>query len=43
MTVEIFYPGEHDPDGEALREFAQELLVALEPVLPADRAEYYVP
>jgi hypothetical protein len=43
MTVEIFYPGEHDPDGEALREFAQALLVALEPVLPPDRAEYYVP
>lgn len=43
MTVEIFYPGEHDPDGDALRDFAQALLVALEPVLPPDRAEYYVP
>ncbi len=43
MTVEIFYPGEHDPDGEALRDFAQALLIALEPVLPHDRAEYYVP
>ncbi|MGD0039958.1 MAG: EpsI family protein [Isosphaeraceae bacterium] len=43
MTVEIFYPGERDPDGDALREFAQALLIALEPVLPHDRAEYYVP
>lgn len=43
MTVEIFYPGERDPDGDALRDFAQALLIALEPVLPHDRAEYYVP
>ena len=43
MTVEIFYPGEHDPDGDALRDFAQALLIALEPVLPHERAEYYVP
>ena len=31
----VFYPGEHDPDGEALRDFAQALLIALEPILPA--------
>jgi len=43
MTVEIFYPGDDDPDGEALRSFAQALLIALEPILPLDRAEYYVP
>jgi len=43
MTVEVFYPGEHDPDGDALRDFAQSLLIALEPVLPQDRAEYHVP
>lgn len=43
MTVEIFYPGEHDPDGEALQDFARSLLTALEPVLPLDRAEYYIP
>ena len=43
MTVEIFYPGEHDPDGDALRDFAQSLLIALELVLPQDRAEYHVP
>jgi len=43
MTVEIFYPGEHDPEGEALRNFVQSLLIALEPVLPHARAEYYIP
>jgi hypothetical protein len=43
MTVEIFYPGEHDPDGDALRDFAQSLLIALEPILPHDRAKYHVP
>ncbi|MGC8639352.1 MAG: EpsI family protein [Isosphaeraceae bacterium] len=43
MTVEIFAPGEYDPDGEALRCFAHALLIELEPVLPLDRAEYYVP
>jgi hypothetical protein len=43
MTVEIFYPGDDDPDGETLRSFAQSLLIALEPILPLDRAEYYVP
>jgi hypothetical protein len=43
MTVEIFYPGDHDPDGEALCNFAQPLLDALEPILPLDRAEYHVP
>jgi len=43
MTVETFYPGENDPDGEVLQEFAQQLLRALEPILPDDRANYYVP
>jgi EpsI family protein len=43
MTVEIFSPGEHDPEGNSLQNFAQALLVALEPVLPADRAAYHVP
>jgi Protein of unknown function (DUF3485) len=43
MTVEIFYPGDDDPDGELLQSFAQALLIALEPILPLDRAEYYVP
>jgi hypothetical protein len=43
MTVEVFCPGETDPDGEALRDFAKDLLVALEPILPERRAEYFVP
>ena len=43
MTVEIFYPGDHDSDGEALCDFAQPLLDALEPILPLDRAAYHVP
>src|SRR5262249_17545093 len=43
MTVEVFYPGHNDPDGESLREFAQELMKALEPILPRERAVYHVP
>ncbi len=43
LTVEVFCPGEADPDGEALREFATSLLTALEPILPEDRATYFIP
>lgn len=43
MTVEVFYPGESDPDGAVLKDFVTEFLTALEPVLPLDRASYYVP
>lgn len=43
LTVEVFCPGETDPDGEALREFAGNLLAALEPVLPTERANYHIP
>ena len=43
MTVEVFCPGETDPDGAALEDFARPLLEALEPILPASRAEYYIP
>jgi EpsI family protein len=43
MTVEVFYTGDSDPDGDAVREFAGELLKALEPILPKERAEYHVP
>ena len=43
MTVEVFYPGETDPEGEALREFAGELLKALGPILPPKRAAYHIP
>jgi EpsI family protein len=43
LTVEIFCPGESDPDGAALHEFAQALLAALEPILPENRAQYFIP
>jgi EpsI family protein len=43
MTVEVFYPGDNDPDGDALREFAVELVKALEPILPPERAIYHIP
>ena len=43
MTVEVFYPGDNDADGDALKAFAQELVKALEPILPTERAVYHVP
>jgi EpsI family protein len=43
MTIEVFYPGDQDPEGEALREFARELMQAMEPILPTPRATYYIP
>jgi EpsI family protein len=43
LTVEVFCPGESDPDGEALREFAAALLDALEPILPKAQDQYYIP
>ena len=43
LTVEVFCPGEADPDGSALLDFAQALLAKLEPSLPENRAEYYIP
>ncbi len=43
MTVEVFCPGDADPDGEALRDFATSLLDALDSFLPDDRASYHLP
>jgi EpsI family protein len=43
MTVEVFYPGDNDPDGDALREFAVELVKSLDPILPLERAIYHIP
>jgi EpsI family protein len=43
LTVEVFCTGETDPDGAALEDFARPLLRALEPIMPRDRAEYFVP
>lgn len=43
LTVEVFCPGDADPDGAAVRDFAESLLSALEPILPDDRAQYHIP
>ncbi len=43
LTVEIFCPGSIDTDGETLRDFADQLVKAIEPVLPANRASYFTP
>jgi hypothetical protein len=32
-----------DPEGAALRDFSAALLAALEPILPAERANYHIP
>jgi hypothetical protein len=43
LTVEVFWRNETDPEAVAFRHFAQALLAELEPILPLDRVEYYVP
>lgn len=43
LTVEVFCPGWQDPGGEGLRDFAASLLSELEPILPAERANYFRP
>jgi EpsI family protein len=43
LTVEIFCPGESDPDGTALQDFAQAFVAALEPILPENQAQYFIP
>ncbi len=43
LTVEVFCPGEIDPDGASLRDFAGCLLPAIDPILPDQRANYYIP
>jgi hypothetical protein len=43
MTVEVFYPGDNDSEGEALKQFAHDLVKTLEPILPLERAVYHVP
>ncbi len=43
LTVELFYPGDFDPEGDTLSKFATELLAALEPLLPLERQAYHVP
>jgi EpsI family protein len=43
LTVEIFFPAESDPDDDALKELARDLLGELDKLLPDNRAEYHVP
>lgn len=43
LTVEVFCPAESDPDGQALEDFAADLLPELEAILPEDRAQYHIP
>ena len=43
LTVEVFCPGETDADGEVLQGFVRTLLSELEPILPENRAQYYIP
>jgi hypothetical protein len=43
MTIEVFYPGDRDPNGEALRDFAREMVRELESILPTPRAAYHLP
>ena len=43
MTVEIFAPGDGDARDTLLKDFSRSLLEALEPILPEDRAEYFIP
>ena len=43
LTVEVFWAHEATDDTSALRDFAEALLIGLEPIMPEDRAEYFVP
>ena len=43
LTVEIFYSGDGPADTETVAKFATAVLDALEPLLPTDRAAYYIP
>ena len=43
LTVEIFYPGDFDSDGEILKDFSLSVAKALELLLPDDRKSYHLP
>jgi hypothetical protein len=43
ITIEVFYPGDRDPDGDGLRDFSGKLIRLLDPILPSPRALYYIP
>lgn len=43
LTIELFFPGDFDPESDTLTAFAGELLAAIEPALPDSRVAYHVP
>lgn len=43
LTVEVFCTAEADPDGKALTDFVATLAPSLDPILPDDRAPYFLP
>jgi hypothetical protein len=43
LTVEVFWKSDADPESLAFHDFARALLAGLEPILPIERAGYYVP
>jgi hypothetical protein len=43
ITLEVFYSGDRDPDGDGLRDFAGALIQQLDPILPTPRAGYHLP
>jgi hypothetical protein len=43
MTVEVFDQGNSHVDDATLQEFTASLVEALQPILPLDRAQYFVP
>jgi Protein of unknown function (DUF3485) len=43
LTVEVFWRNDVDPDSEAFRDFARALIGGLDPIMPTDRADYFVP
>jgi EpsI family protein len=43
ITIEVFYAGDRDPNGNGLRDFAGELIRHLDPILPEPRDAYFMP
>ena len=43
LTVEVFYPSDAGLGDAELRDFISQLLEAIEPILPEDRAVYHIP
>jgi hypothetical protein len=43
LTVEVFWTGDDDSESRVFQDFAQALVRELDPIMPANRAEYHVP